>query len=371
MQYTLVSDFLKQWPAIPWLMGAVVLGLLLHFLLFKIAQFLARRTESDVDDSFVKHCRAPARLILPLLFLNFAFPLIKLPHDFLAFSKQIVSAMLTVALAWLMIRLIHVLEDYILGRYRLDVEDNLKARQIRTQLQILKRMAAIIVMILALAVILMSFDKVRQLGTSILASAGIASVIVGLAARQPLAALLSGIQIAITQPIRIDDVVVVENQWGRVEEIALTYVVIRIWDLRRLVVPITYLLEKPVENWTRTSSNLLGTVFLYVDYTVPVQAVREELHRILNSTDRWDGSVWSLQVTNATDHTVELRALMSAADSSRAFELRCIVREKLIEFLQKNYPHALPRVRAEIKGGGIHGETEGEVSSILAHQQSF
>lgn len=368
MQYTLVTDFLTKWPAITRLVVVVAAGLLVHYLLFKILRLFARRTESSVDDSFVKHCRAPARLILPLLFLNFAFPLITLPPEILLFSKQIVSTTLTGALAWLMIRFIHVLEDYILGRYKLDVTDNLKARQIRTLLQILKKLAAIIVMILALAIILMSFEKVRQLGTSILAYGGIASIILGLAARQPLAALFTGIQIAITQPIRIDDVVVVENQWGRVEEIALTYVVIRIWDLRRLVVPITYFLEKPIENWTRSSSNLLGTVFLYVDYTVPVQAVREELQRILHSTDRWDGNVWALQVTNATDHTVELRALMGAVDSSRAFELRCIVREKLVQFLQKNYPSALPRVRAEVKTGENHEETKADLSSILEHQ---
>jgi len=371
MQYTLVSDFLKQWPGITWLIGAMVLGLFIHFLFFKIGRVLARRTESDVDDAFIKHCRAPMRFLLPLLFLNFAFPLTTLSPGVLLFLKQIVGFMLTGALAWLIIKLIYVFEDFILSRYNIDAADNLKARQIKTQLQILKKMAAIVVGILALGIILMSFDKVRQLGTSILASAGIASIIVGLAARQSIATLLAGVQIAITQPIRYDDVVIVEGEWGRIEEITLTYVVIRIWDLRRLIIPITYFLEKPFENWTRTSANLLGTVFLYVDYTVSVQAVREELQRILRGSDLWDGRVGTLQVTNTTDRAVEIRAVMSAVDSSRAWELRCKVREKLIEFLQTNYPHALPKVRAEIKGGGIHEETEGEVSSILAHQQSF
>ena len=202
--------------------------------------------------------------------------------------------------------------------------------------------------ILALAAILMTFDKVRQLGASILASAGIAGIIVGLAAQRSIATLLAGIQIALTQPIRIDDVVIVENEWGRIEEITLTYVVVRIWDLRRLIVPITYFIEKPFQNWTRISADLLGTVFLYTDYTVPIQAVREELRRILEGSEKWDRRVCVLQVTDTTERTVQLRALVSAADSSKAWDLRCEVREKLVDFLQKNYPHALPRVRAEI-----------------------
>jgi small-conductance mechanosensitive channel len=195
----------------------------------------------------------------------------------------------------------------------------------------------------------MTFSKVRQLGTSILASAGIVGIIVGIAAQRSIATLLAGFQIAITQPIRLDDVVIVENEWGRIEEITLTYVVVRIWDLRRLVVPITYFLEKPFQNWTRVSADLLGTVFIYVDYTVPVQAVREKLRGILEHSTQWDGQVCVLQVTNTTEHTVELRALMSAVDSSSAWELRCHVREKLVEFIQKNYPESLPKLRTDLK----------------------
>lgn len=204
---------------------------------------------------------------------------------------------------------------------------------------------------------LMTFDKVRQLGTSILASAGIIGIIVGLAAQRTIATLLAGLQIAITQPIRVDDVVIVENEWGRIEEITFTYVVVRIWDLRRLILPITYFIEKPFQNWTRVTADILGTVFIYVDYTVPVQAIREELHRILKSTDLWDGKAWGLQVTNATERTVELRALMTAPDASAAWDLRCEVREKILEFVQKKYPDGLPKVRAEIR--------ESEKSKVL------
>jgi small-conductance mechanosensitive channel len=207
----------------------------------------------------------------------------------------------------------------------------------------------VVVGITALAAMLMTFEKVRQLGASILASAGIIGIIVGVAAQRTIATFLAGIQIAVTQPIRIDDVVIVENEWGRIEKITLTYVIVRIWDLRRLVLPITYFIEKPFQNWTRVTADILGTVFVYVDYTVPAQAVRDELQRILKSSTLWDGKVCGLQVTNTTEHTVELRALMSAADASKAWDLRCEVREKLVNFIQSNYPDGLPKVRAEIQ----------------------
>jgi small-conductance mechanosensitive channel len=198
----------------------------------------------------------------------------------------------------------------------------------------------------------MSFEEFRRLGTGILASAGLAGLVVGLAAQKTLGNLLAGIQIAITQPIRIDDVVVVEGEWGRIEAITLTYVVVRIWDLRRLVLPISYFLEKPFQNWTRVSADVLGTVYLVVDYTVPVDEIRAQLDRIVRESNLWDRKVCGVQVTNASERGIEVRALVSAADSSKAWDLRCEVREKLITFLQDKYPGSLPRVRAEIQGEG-------------------
>jgi small-conductance mechanosensitive channel len=195
---------------------------------------------------------------------------------------------------------------------------------------------------------LMTFPKVQQLGTTILASAGIIGIVVGMAAQRTIGNFIAGLQIAFTQPIRLDDVVIVENEWGRIEEITLTYVVVKIWDLRRLIVPITYFIEKPFQNWTRTSADILGTVYIYVDYTVPVDSIREQLQKILNESELWDKKVCVLQVTNATERTVELRALMSAPDASTAWSLRCQVREKLIDFIRENYPHALPKLRAEL-----------------------
>jgi len=198
--------------------------------------------------------------------------------------------------------------------------------------------------------VLMSFDEFRQLGTGILASAGLVGLVVGFAAQKTLGNLLAGIQLAITQPIRLDDVVIVEGEWGRIEEITLTYVVVRIWDLRRLVLPIGYFLERPFQNWTRVSADILGTVFLYVDYTVPVDAIRAELERIVQGSKDWDGEVCGVQVTDTSAQGIELRALVSAADASKAWDLRCAVREQLVAFLQREYPAALPRLRGELHG---------------------
>jgi hypothetical protein len=198
----------------------------------------------------------------------------------------------------------------------------------------------------ALAVMLMTFPSIRHLGESLFASAGLAALLAGLAARSTFSNLLAGVQIAFTQPMRLDDVVIVEGEWGWIEEITTTYVVVRIWDLRRLIVPLSYFIEKPFQNWTRKTADLLGTVFLYTDYTIPVEEVRQEFHRVLESSNLWDGKVWGLQVTNTSEHTMELRALMSAPDASRAFNLRCHVREKMIGFLQEKYPESLPKTRA-------------------------
>jgi small-conductance mechanosensitive channel len=261
---------------------------------------------------------------------------------------HIIALLLIALVAWLLVRMAYILEDYVTSRFDVGVRDNLRARKIHTQFKVLKRIAIVVVGILAFGTMLMTFKRVRQLGTTILASAGVVGIVVGMAAQRTIATFIAGLQIAITQPIRVDDVVIVENEWGRIEEITLTYVVVRIWDLRRLIVPITYFIEKPFQNWTRISADILGTVFIYTDYTVPVDAIREQLQKILNESEHWDKKVCVLQVTNATDRTMELRALMSAADASAAWTLRCEVREKLIEFIKVEYPKALPRLRTEL-----------------------
>jgi len=344
-----MQEVLQNWKALSWLLGlAVLAGLTGHYLIFKILRNLTKRTKSIVDDSLVKHCYRPLQWTL-ILFVTRLILLFALPETELAAVKQVISLFFIGLLSWLVIKSTYVLDDYVLSRFRVDEKDNLRARKIHTQLKVLKRIVIIVVCILALGTMLMTFEKVRQLGTTILASAGIIGIVVGMAAQRTIGTFIAGLQIAFTQPIRIDDVVIVENEWGRIEEITLTYVVVKIWDLRRLVVPITYFIEKPFQNWTRVTSDLLGTVYIYVDYTVPIEAVREELHRILKSSELWDGKVCVLQVTNTSEHTLELRALMSTEDASKGWSLRCEVREKLIEFIQKNYPQSLPKVRAELK----------------------
>ena len=252
-------------------------------------------------------------------------------------------------IAWLSIIFLRKGKRLFLNQYDLSAEDNLDARKMYTQINLLEKVIVFIILLLATAFILLSFDGIKKIGYGIFASAGLAGIIIGLSAQKVVGALLAGIQIAITQPFRIDDAVVVENEWGWIEEINLTYVVIRLWDKRRLVLPSTYFLEKPFQNWTRTSADIIGTVFIHTDYTVPFDAMREELTRILENTPLWDKQVKVLQVTDAKDNTVESRILVSAKNSPTAWDLRVLVREKMIEFIQKNYPDSLPRTRVYLE----------------------
>ena len=334
-------------------LGSILVGLIAHLLLIRILKTIGRKNESILFQSLAHNMRGPLLLAFPLIALSIGVSSLGVSVETMNSVRHVLSILLTIAISWLVAKFIQVIEDLVLEKFKIDGKDNLRARKIQTQMQFFKRASIVFIGIIALALILTSFDKVKQLGATILASAGVAGIIIGFAARQSIATLIAGLQIAITQPIRIDDVVIVENEWGRIEEITLTYVVVRIWDLRRLVLPITYFIEKPFQNWTRTSADILGTVFLYVDYTIPVQKVREELHRILLSSEYWDGHVWNLQVTGSNDKTVELRALMSAPDASAAWNLRCEVREKLLDYLQSKFPHALPKIRGTITGAEL------------------
>ncbi|HUO24023.1 MAG TPA: mechanosensitive ion channel family protein [Candidatus Aquilonibacter sp.] len=351
-----MERYFVHWQAWVWSLGALavatVLALIGHYILFAVARRISRRTVSVVDSSIVRHGERPAKLILPLLAVLLVLPLLPLPVNLVAPTRHVVGIALIGAIAWLVVALIDVLDDIISARHSLQVSDNLQARTIQTQVQVLRRIAVVVIVALTLSIMLMTFPDIRHLGESLFASAGVAALVAGLAARSTLTSLIAGVQIALTQPIRLDDVVIVEGEWGWIEEIGTTYVVVRIWDLRRLVVPLSYFIEKPFQNWTRQTADLLGTVFVYTDYTVPVDEVRAELHRILESSELWNGKTWGIQVTNASEHSMELRALMSASDSSKAWDLRCYVREKLIQFLQQKYPQSLPRTRAEILGQG-------------------
>ncbi len=333
-------------------LGAPLLAWVVHRIFFRVARRFARATSSVLDDSFLRHLRGPTQLILPVLAAIGSVSALPVTAATSGGLRRALGLVLIAAVAWLLIALLHVLEDYIASRYRMDVDDNLAARRVRTQMHVLHRILTVVVVIFSISIGLMTFPSIRQIGTSLLASAGLAGLVVGLAARPVIANILAGLQLALTEPLRLDDVVIVEGEWGRIEEITTTYVVVRIWDLRRLVVPLTYFIEKPFQNWTRQSSDILGTVFLYADYSVPVEPLRAELRRILEDTPLWDGNVCVVQITNATERTVEIRALVSARNSGQAWDLRCLVREKLIGFLQKNYPGSLPRMRAEVEGTG-------------------
>jgi small-conductance mechanosensitive channel len=345
---------LRDWHAWMWsvyvLASAIVIALAVHAVLFFVLRRLARRKGDVFVNSLVRHGQRPSRWILPLLGLLTALPAARLSESVLDPVERAVGLGLIAATAWLVILISQIITDILSGRYRMELAANLSARRVQTQIEVLHRIVVVIVVVVAVSVMLMTFPAIKHIGMSLLASAGLAGLVVGMAMKGTLSSLIAGIQIAFTQPIRIEDAVVVEGEWGWIEEIGTTYVVVRIWDLRRLVLPLSYFIEHPFQNWTRTSSDLLGSVFLYVDYTVPVEEVRAELGRIAKSTNLWKGNVCVLQVSDAREGTLQLRALVDARDSSEAWDLRCYVREKLVQFLQEKYPSALPRVRAEFHG---------------------
>lgn len=340
------QEILIYWPLIQFV-TAVAVGLFIHTVVFRLLQRLARRTSSMVMFALYQYLRAPSRVLIPLFLFAATLPGLKVDRDLQAILKHLFSIAVIAAVSWLLIRSTYVIQVWIVSRYDIGSKNNLHARKVLTQTKILQRVLIAIITLVTLAAMLMTIDGVRQIGVSLLASAGVAGVVVGFAAQRSLGTLLAGIQVAITQPIRIDDVVVVEGEWGKVEEITLTYVVVLIWDLRRLVLPINYFIEKPFQNWTRVTSDLIGTVFIYTDYEVPLQELRAELERLAKSSPLWDGKTCVLQVTNASERSLELRALVSSADSSSSWDLRCYVREGLIDFIRHNYPQSLPRLRTE------------------------
>jgi len=340
-----------------WILATAAGGWVIHALLFRLWRKHTGSGQS-LSRTLLKHWRGPLGLMIPLLFILLVAPSLQLPEQTLLVGRRLFSIGFIVAVAWLLVSSVFVLRDLILSRYDVTVKDNLKARAVHTQVKVLVKIALVVIGVIAAGCLMMIFDNIRQLGVSLLASAGVLGIIVGLAAQRSIATLLAGLQIALTQPIGMDDVVIVEGEWGRIEEITLTYVVVRIWDLRRLVVPVTHFLEKPFQNWTRVSADLLGTVTIYADYSVSVDALRDELQRALKDSPLWDGKAWGLQVTNATEKAVECRALMSAADSSAAWDLRCEVRERLLDFLQRNYPASLPKLRTELQPAEVFLEPQ-------------
>jgi small-conductance mechanosensitive channel len=312
----------------------------------------ADQSLSAFDNILVPIIGLALRLLILVVGVFILQEALELPPEYQQFASKLAAIFLICSVAWLVIRIACVIERSLLTNYRLDTEDNLRARQIYSQVSVIRRLIVILVTALALACILMLFQPVRQFGTSLLASAGILGIVLGFASQKALTNLIAGIQIAISQPIRIDDVVIVEGEWGKVEEISLTYVTICVWDLRRLVLPIQYFIDHPFQNWTLQSSKLLNSVFLHTDYTLPIEPLRKELRRLLENHPLWDGDCCTLQVTNSKPESMELRCLMSSRDAAKGWDLKCDIREGLIEFIRANYPESLPRLRAEITRNG-------------------
>ncbi|MGH8326865.1 MAG: mechanosensitive ion channel family protein, partial [Steroidobacteraceae bacterium] len=313
----------------------------------------ASRTSSQVDDLLVPLIGRSLRVAVPVLGVIFALPILGLPARYAAVASKGTSILLIGALALILFQAVRIFERGVLMRFDITAKDNLRARKVYTQVHVISKVVDVAIGLLTVSSVLMMFSEVRHFGASLLASAGIAGIIAGIAAQKTLANLLAGFQIAMAQPMRQDDVLIVEGEWGRVEEITLTYVVVHIWDDRRLVLPLTYFVEKPFQNWTRTTSGLLGSVFVWVDYSFPVDEGRKFLKQFIEGHQLWDGRFWNLQVSDSTEHTMQLRVLATSADSSKSWDLRCAIREKFIGFIQSHHAGSLPQVRAQMSATAV------------------
>ncbi|MDQ7948843.1 MAG: mechanosensitive ion channel [Pedobacter sp.] len=325
--------------------GAVVLGLLIAFILRRSFQFFSRFWATFQINSIIRHLNKPVGVFIPFLLLNVAVGMMDLDKPIMIRVEKLLEILLTINFGLILIGSVKVLEDILVHRFDVNKEDNLKERKVRTQIQFIRKFIVATLVMLTIAAVLLSFESMRKIGTGLLTGVGIGGIIIGFAAQKSLGNLLAGFQIAFTQPIRIDDVVVVENEWGKVEEITLTYVVVNLWDQRRLVLPITYFIEKPFQNWTRVSAELLGTVFLYLDYTIPIDVIRAEFARLLQQSPLWDKRTNVVHLTDTKENYIEVRMLMSAKNAGNTFELRAYIREKMVAFVVQHYPDALVKTR--------------------------
>ncbi|HEY8474022.1 MAG TPA: mechanosensitive ion channel domain-containing protein [Natronosporangium sp.] len=333
------SDILLWDLAVPAaaMVGAVALVALAYHLLRRVSD------ESQLARDLVRRAYRPSLVVAPLAALWISLWYAEGWNP----TSHVLLLLVIVGVAWLLTVLVNVVTDMALRRFRREVTDPIMARRIRTRLKVTHRVTVAVVSTLAGAVMLVTFEDVRTVGVSLLASAGVVGIIVGLAAQSTLSNVFAGMQVAFSDALRLDDVVVVEGEWGTVEEITLRNVVIKIWDERRLILPTSYFTTTPFQNWTKSEEKLLGTVELDVDWSVPLEDMRAELKRILEATDLWDGRTGNLEVIDATGSLVRVWAVVSAADSSAQWKLRCLVREQLVTWLQRNHPAALPRVRTE------------------------
>jgi len=327
--------------------AAIIAALLLHRVTFSLLSKFAARSASRSDDLLLAHVRRPLGWIYIATSLTLAQPALSLDDWGQKLWAQAAGFLLPLLVGWFAIAIVRAFAD--IGRLRADITtpNNLEARRKQTRIGILSRIAIFLILFLSVCMMLMAVPSVRSVGVTLIASAGLAGLAVGAAAQPALKNLIAGIQLAFTQPIRIDDVVIMDGEWGRIEEIWLTFVVVRIWDDRRLVVPITKFLEEPFQNWTRSTSELMGSVVWYLDPTADVDRLRAELETVIKSSPRWDGRFYNLQVTDMRPDSIELRALMTSKDASTAFDLRCDVREAMLRFIRDEMPEAMPRQRLQ------------------------
>jgi small-conductance mechanosensitive channel len=321
-------------------------GFMVSIWLFKLIKRLLRNQNNPAYLKVASIIQYPFKVLIILIALS----IIKYQFEIVPEFKlgQIFYLLFLGVFTWLIIAVIKAFKTILLSGFKLDTDDNLRARKAHTQIRVFSRIVVFLVLFISVALALLSFEPIRQIGVSLLASAGIAGLIIGFAAQKSISMLLAGFQLAITQPIRMDDVVIVEGEWGKIEEITLTYVVVAIWDKRRLIVPVNYFIEKPFQNWTRQTAEIIGSVFIYVDYGFPIDKLRIFMDESLSKNPHWDGKVKVLQVTDCTEKSMQLRALASARDSSSAWDLRVLLREELIEFIRLNYPEYLPRTRLSL-----------------------
>ncbi|WP_410216347.1 mechanosensitive ion channel family protein [Paracoccus sp. (in: a-proteobacteria)] len=325
---------------------ALALSWIACLLIYRLV--LNRLLRDDFWRTLLRRTRGPVQLALMIVALSFAANAVSLPMIEGRLLRHLLLIAFIACVTWFLKAALEIWMTLHLRRFRLDVEDNLLARKHITQTRILQRVGSTLIVALGISAALMTIDGVRQYGVSLLASAGAAGIVVGLALQPVLRNLLAGIQLALTQPIRIDDAVIVEGEWGNVEEITATYVVVRIWDKRRLIVPLNYFMEQPFQNWTRSDATLIGVVMIYLDFSVDVAALRAEAERVVRASRLWNGEVFALQVTDYTPREAEIRILASAGNAGRAFDLRCEIREALLAYLQRGQPQALPRTRTDI-----------------------
>jgi len=346
MQDSTLEQYLSWAP--DWLVALVVVvaALAVAVIIHALFQKLILRlwvSRHPVVSTLIRRTRGVTRYGLILFVVSIVIPLLPLDRGATDLANKVFIAALILLIGWIVLLAANLSADHYIGRFQIGAPDDFLARKAVTQVEVLKRIVDALIIVVAIGFALMTFDSVRQLGLSLFASAGVVGIVAGVALRSVLANFFAGLQIALTQPIRIHDIVTVEGEFGHVEELSSSYVVIRLWDLRRLVVPLSYFIEKPFQNWTRSSSRILGTVFLHMAYTVPIETIRKKAREIVEASGLWDKQVFNVQVTDMKETSLEIRVLVSCPDSGKCWDLRCEVREKLIEFIKSEYPNALPR----------------------------